>query len=58
MILFDFTFCLSKKQIKYYNIKRISNEIVKRTMFGILYLCDVLQFVIDCFNQSSFLQHS
>ena len=45
--LFKETVCCNSRQ-------RVSNEIVERTVSGVFYLCYVLQFIIDSFNQSSF----
>ena len=33
----------------------ICNEVVKRAVPGVFYLCDILQFVIYRFNQGTFL---
>ena len=45
--LFKETVCCNSGQ-------RVSNEIVEGTVSGVFYLCYVLQFIIDSFNQSSF----
>jgi hypothetical protein len=45
---------LFKDAVCNYGGNRIGNEVIERAMSGVFNLCDVFQFVIDRFYQSTF----